>query len=94
MLLSESTTKVENLHSGLIYRNPAPHIVSRHAYFPSVIQMDNGELLASFSIGEAFEAINLNTYISHSIDGKSWSEPSPLLPPELTHQHSNCARLM
>jgi sialidase-1 len=93
MLLSEYVTKIENLHSGLIYRNPTPHLTSCHAYFPSVVQMDNGEMLASFSIGEAFEAVNLNTYISRSVDGKNWSEPSPLLPLELTRQHSNCARL-
>lgn len=81
-------------NTGLIYRNPAPHVASRHAYFPSVIAMDNGEMLASFVIGEAFEAVNLNTYISRSSDGgETWSAPVALLPPELTHQHSNCARL-
>lgn len=80
--------------SGLIYRNPAPHVVSRHAYFPSLITMDNGEMLASFSIGEAFEAVNLNTYIARSADnGKTWDEPKVLLSEELTINYSNCARL-
>lgn len=84
----------KTLNNSLIYRNPAPHVRSRHAYFPSVIQMDNGEMLASFAIGEAFEAVNLNTYISRSLDnGETWSDPVALLPTGLTQKYSNCARL-
>ncbi len=86
--------QLQCLNSGIIYRNPAPHVVSRHAYFPSAIEMDNGELLATYSIGQAFEAVDLSAYIARSQDGgQSWSEPQPLLPPELMHLHSSCARL-
>jgi len=59
--------------TGLIYRNPKPHVRSVHAYFPSVIIMKNGEMLASFVLGEAFEAVNLSVYIARSKDnGMSW----------------------
>lgn len=86
--------QLQILKTGLIYRNPTPHVVSRHAYFPSVIEMDNGEMLATYSIGQAFEAVNLSAYVARSQDGgESWSEPQPLLCPELMHLHSSCARL-
>lgn len=80
--------------SGLIYRNPVPHVFSRQAYFPSVVMMDNGEMLASLVIGEAFEAANLNTYISRSTDsGKTWSEPVELLQARPDTLRSNFARI-
>lgn len=70
----------KNLGTGVIYRNPVPHLSSKHAYFPSIVLMDNGEMLASFVIGEAFEAVNLNTYVSRSKDmGETWSKPQPLI---------------
>lgn len=79
--------------TGIIYRNPAPHIVSRHAYFPSVVTSESGEMLVSFAIGEAFEAVNLNTYISRSVDGgQSWTEPD-LLIKEVLPGTSQFARL-
>lgn len=83
-----------NKVTGLIYRNPAPHVVSRHAFFPWVIYMENGELLSSFVIAEAFEAANSDTYLSKSKDGgNTWSNPIPLLPPSEKIQQSNCARI-
>lgn len=69
----------ENIETGIIYRNKWPHLKSRHAYFPSVIELPGGNLVASFVIGEAFEALNLATYISISENGgNSWSEARPL----------------
>lgn len=80
--------------TGIIYRNPKPHVASRHAYFPWVIQLQNGDLLASFVIAEAFESANSNTYISRSKDGgKSWSEPLPVISGNEIRGKSNCARI-
>lgn len=86
--------KNQLISNGIIYRNPAPHVFSRHAYFPSVVVASNGELLASFAIGEAFEAANLDTFISHSVDyGETWTEPKRLLERETKKLVSNFARL-
>lgn len=66
--------------TGLIYRNPIPHVFSKHAYFPWVIQLKNGELLSSLVIGEAFEAANLDTFVVRSKDqGETWSDPLPIM---------------
>jgi hypothetical protein len=82
------------IRSGLIYRNHRPHVLSRQAYFPSVVIMDDGEMLASMAIGEAFEAVNLNTYIVRSQDmGETWSNPLPLFTQEAKGQSSNFARI-
>ncbi len=62
-----------NLKTGLLYRNPKPHVHSVHAYFPSVVRMDNGELLATLVLGEAFEAANCCTHLARSRDnGETW----------------------
>jgi len=84
----------KSFSTGLIYRNLRPHVSSKQAYFPSVVLMDNGEMLASFVIGEAFEAVNLNTYVVRSKDmGETWSEPEPLLYKESNKLLSNAARI-
>ena len=83
-----------NIRTGLIYRNPKPHVFSKQAYFPSVAVLANGEMLASFAIGEAFEAANSDTYIVHSKDmGESWSEPVTLLEKDDKSLVSNYARI-
>lgn|GEM_PF-1806657 len=44
--------------TGLIHRNPKPHLRSEHAYFPSVVQMRNGELLCSLVWPHQFKRAN------------------------------------
>lgn len=88
-----SSIKELNLATGIIYRNPIPHVYSRHAYFPSLIMNEKGDLLVSFAIGEAFEAENLNTWFSRSVDGGlSWTTPE-LLVSDTPEQVSQFARL-
>ncbi len=86
--------KISKLDSGVVYRNSLPHVRSEHAYFPSTVYMENGEMLTSLVIGEAFEAVNLDTHIVRSDDmGVSWSNPIPILPPNVKQLSSNCGRL-
>lgn len=69
------------IDTGVIYRNPVPHIWSRQAYFPSMALLGNGTLVAAFSIGQAFESADLHTYCSVSKDGgATWSDPKEISP--------------
>jgi len=71
----------KNLKTGLIYRNQKPHVHSVHAYFPSVVAMDNGELLATLVLGEAFEAVNCRTHLARSRDnGETWQMEGCIYP--------------
>jgi sialidase-1 len=54
--------------TGLIFKNPKPHVRSVHAYFPSVAVMATGELLATLVLGKAFESPNCHTHIALSTD--------------------------
>lgn len=68
------------LDSGLVYRNPAPHLRAVHAWHPSLVRLDDGELIATFDLGEAVEALNYRTYLARSRDeGKTWSSPIRVL---------------
>ena len=70
---------IRNLGTGLIYRNPIAHVRSVHAYFPSVVTLDNGEMLATLVLGEAFEAPNCHTYVARSTDnGETWRLEGPI----------------
>lgn len=65
--------QLDNLTSGILFKNELPHVKSIHAYFPSVAAMPDGSLVAMYVLGEAFEAVNQNVYLSRSDDrGKTW----------------------
>lgn len=62
-----------------IYDNPIPHLRSRHGYFPNVVLLPSGELIAAFVLGEAFDAANCTTWITRSKDcGQSWTPQGPV----------------
>lgn len=71
--------KIDVLNRSIVFDNPIQHLRSRHGYFPGIEQLQNKELIALFAIGEAFESVDLTTYISRSIDnGKTWQLQGPL----------------
>lgn len=60
-----------------IYENPLPQLRSRQAFFPWLCEKADGELIASFAIGEAFESVDSASYVSASRDGgRTWSAPA------------------
>ena len=62
--------------TGVVYRNPKPHLRAIHTWHPSVVRLDDGELVAAFDLGQAVEALDYRTYLSRSGDsGETWSEP-------------------
>ncbi len=64
------------VHQSIIYENPLPQLRSRQSVFPWLCEMPDGTLLASHTIGEAFESIDCTSYISISQDGgKTFSHP-------------------
>lgn len=72
-----------------IYQNPAPLLVSRQAIFPGIVQLPSGELVALFTIGEAFDAANTRAYVARSSDeGRTWSEPVRLSTKEASPEES------
>jgi hypothetical protein len=67
---------------------------SVHAYFPSVAALPGGEMLATATLGEAFEATNLRTHLFRSDDGgESWRHEGPLYEGTPDRLTSDCARL-
>lgn len=77
--MATTGAKIRCLGTGLIYRNPKPHVHSVHAYFPSVVSLANGELLCTLVLGEAFESPGCHTHVSRSIDqGETWHLEGPI----------------
>ncbi|MEW6749437.1 MAG: sialidase family protein [Candidatus Latescibacterota bacterium] len=82
------------LRTGVVYRNPAPHVHSVHAYFPSVVALGEGEMLCSLVLGEAFEALNLHTYLARSTDGgETWELEGGIYPGTGARLTSDACRL-
>ena len=66
--------QIRNLGTGFIYRNPKPYLYSKHAYFPSVVVLGNGEMLSSFVMGSAFDCADCHVEIARSMDnGETWT---------------------
>ena len=69
---------IEVVESHVVYENPKPSLRSRQGYFPGIVQLASGELVALFVIGEAFESVDLTTYVSRSTDqGRTWQSARP-----------------
>ena len=70
---------IQYIQNHVVFDNPLPHLRSRHGYFPAVTQLPSGELLAMIAIGEAFESVDMATYVYRSSDhGLTWNLQGPL----------------
>lgn len=68
---------------GIVYRNPRPNVRSLQAFFPSVVELEPGDILVSFDRGSAMENHDVRSYLTRSIDGgATWSEPTRILDPD------------
>lgn len=67
------------LDTGLIYKNPKPHVHSVHGYFPSVAYLGDQHMVATVVLAEAFEAADARTQLCRSTDlGRTWELEAPL----------------
>ena len=70
---------MEIIQSSVLYENPLPQLKSRQSFFPSLCQLSDGIIAASFVIVEAFESVDSTSYICFSQDeGATWSEPKKM----------------
>lgn len=85
---------INYIGTGLVYRNPIPHVYSRQAVHPSVVQLPNGELVAAMSIGEAFESADAKAYLARSRDnGETWKLENKLYEGSKQHPSSEGVRI-
>ncbi len=67
------------LHESTLFENPLPQLRSRQSAFPYSCQLPDGTVLATFTLGEAFESVDHTSYLVKSTDGgKTFSEPVSL----------------
>lgn len=86
--------QIEILETGLLYANPMPHLRSRQATFPTVAPLDDGSLLAAFTVGEAFESADGHTELARSADGgRTWTHLGPMPRTPTPHPTSESGRL-
>ncbi|MCP4645947.1 MAG: exo-alpha-sialidase, partial [bacterium] len=85
---------IEVVSTGLIYKNPKPHVKSVHAYFPSVAALADGEMVATVVLGEAFEAANAHTHVCRSTDGGgTWAHEGLIYPGTSDRLTSDSSRI-
>ena len=85
---------IQCLGTGLVFRNPKPHLKAIHAWHPSLVQLDDGSLLAGFDLGEAIESLDYRTYTSSSRDGgRTWDAPKPLFRDPVERRSTHTVRL-
>lgn len=80
--------------TGLVYSNPKPYLRSRQAFHPTLVRLEDGELLCSYDVGEGVESLDYRTYLSRSSDGgETWVQQGPLLNEAGTPPTSSSVRL-
>jgi len=86
---------LNDLATGILYKNPKPHVRSIHGYFPSVAVLPDEQMLAVYTLGEAFEAVNLHTHVARSRDGgQTWQDEGRLCPETTDRVTSDFARVV
>ena len=67
------------LATGIVYENPKPHLRTRHAFHPTIVDVGNGEWLCAYDVGEAVESLDYNAFRSRSPDrGATWTPEGPI----------------
>lgn len=80
--------------TGLVYRNPEPHLRAIHAWHPSLVLLDGGELVATFDLGQGAESLDYRTYLSRSTDGgQTWSLPVRLFEDPVLRPSTHTVRI-
>jgi hypothetical protein len=70
---------INNIETGLVYRNPFPECRSIHAWHPTLAIVEGGQLLVGFDLGEAIASRDYRTHMSRSADGgRTWSPPESM----------------
>ena len=85
--------KIRVRGTGLVYQGSGsdPHL--RNAYFPSVVQMPQCDLVATMDLGSGMVTCDTRSYCSRSTDGgRTWSRPHRLFQPDESSYpvHTTC----
>lgn len=79
MQIKENKLQLNDLDTGILFKNDKPHVKSIHAYFPSVAVLPDGSLIGMYTLAEAFEAANAQVHLSRSNDrGQTWEHQGRL----------------
>lgn len=82
------------LETGIVYRNPQPFLRAVHAWHPSLVQLDDGGLIAGFDLGQAVESLDYATHFVRSTDqGRTWTAPRRLFHDFTPRRTSHSVRL-
>ena len=82
------------MFSNAIWKNPLPQLRSKHSCFPYLCELENGDILATHQMGQAFESVDGTVHISKSTDeGKTWGEPWPLGEKDFPFPMSDTAKI-
>jgi sialidase-1 len=80
--------------TGIVYRNPEPHLRAVHAWHPSLVLLDDGELISTFDLGQGAESLDYRTYLSRSKDqGKTWTPPVRLFEDPIERRSTHTVRI-
>lgn len=84
---------IEVRESGFIYQDTTRR--SRHAFFPSLAQAPEGDVICGLDLGASMTSLDRRSYCCRSEDGgRTWSEPALMFEPdESAHRVSTSCRL-
>ena len=81
---------IEIVDHHVVYENPQPQNRARNGYFPGLVKLPSSELLALFTLGEAFEAADVTTVVTRSPDqGRTWNLEGPLHQKDAEHRYNS-----
>ena len=81
---------IEVIDRQVLYANADPQLRAKQAYFPGLVTLPSGDLMALFVLGEALNATNVTTVASRSTDGgRTWQFEGPLHQKPAGQEHNS-----
>lgn len=74
---------VRILGTGVVYRGAEQDTAMSNAYYPTAVQVSNGDLVVAMNIGASVSARSMRGYCCRSSDGgKTWTAPAKIFEPD------------
>jgi sialidase-1 len=85
---------IEIVDTGIVYRNPSPHLRACQAWHPTAVRIDDQQWVVAFDRGQAVESFDYRTCLTRTMDGgKTWTAPQTMIAADSSRPSNDLVRI-
>ncbi len=75
--------QIKVLETGIVYRGAEPVTATSNAFMPTIVQLDDGQLVVAMNLGTSVGCRHMRPYCCRSGDGgRTWTRPEKVFEPD------------